>query len=385
MKILMFNYEYPPLGGGGGVFTKQLAEELVKCGNTVTVITSSFNLHKQVEMINGVEILRVPIFMRSDQNAASHVSMVTYFPTSLYRGFTLLRKRAYDLIHTLFAIPSAPSAVFLAKYFNAPHLLSILGGDIYDPSKRLSPHKTPILHFAVKKIIDNSDRVVALSMDIKKRAIEHYQAGNDIDVIHLGIPEPVFQPKSKESFGFKKQDTVLVTVGRLVRRKGISDLIRAIKQLQEFNVKLAVIGDGPEKEHLVSIANSLGLRDQIIFWGYVSEETKFQILNISDIYVSTSHHEGFGIVFLEAMTAGLPIVCFDKGGQAEFLIDGKTGYLVEYGKIDLFILRLGQLCSQENEIRRIRDFNKNYVRKFLIETCGARYQKIYKAILANKN
>jgi glycosyltransferase involved in cell wall biosynthesis len=311
--------------------------------------------------------------------------MVTYFPASFYRGFNFLLKRSYDLIHSLFAIPSALSAIMLAKYFHVPHLLSILGGDIYDPSKRLSPHKTPILHFTVKKIIDNSDRVVALSMDIKRRAIANYQAVDDIDVIHLGIPDPVFQPKSKESFGFKKQDIVLVTLGRLVRRKGLPDLIRAIKELQDSNIKLAVIGDGPEKEQLVSLVNSLGIRDQISFWGYVSEETKFQLLNISDIYVSTSHHEGFGIVFLEAMTAGLPIVCFDKGGQAEFLIDGKTGYLVEYGKIDLFNLRLGQLCRRDDQCRRISDFNKNYVKKFLIEACSDRYQKIYEAILANKN
>jgi len=385
MKILMFNYEYPPLGGGGGVFNKQLAEELVKGGNSVTVVTSNFKSHKPIEIINGVEVLRVSIFMRSDQNAASHVSMLTYFPASLHCGFKVLRERSYDLIHSLFAIPSAPSAVLLAKYFHIPHLLSILGGDIYDPSKKLSPHKTPILHYMVKKIIDKVDRVVALSSDIKERATSHYQAPNEMDVIHLGIPEPVFKPTTKEGFGFKNQDIVLVTVGRLVRRKGLPDLIRVIKHLNNPHIKLSVIGDGPEKEHLVNLSNSFGLKDQILFFGYVDDETKFQLLNISDVYVSTSKHEGFGIVFLEAMTAGLPIVCFDEGGQAEFLIDGKTGYLVEYGNLDLFTLRLGKLCSQVNECSQIKDFNKNYVKKFLIEACAARYQKIYETMLENKD
>lgn len=385
MQILMFNYEYPPLGGGGGVFNKQLAEELVKGGNSVTVVTSNFDSQKPIETINGVELFRVPVLLRSDQNAASHLSMVTYFPFSLYCGFNLIRKRSYDIIHTLFAIPSAPSAILLAKYFHIPHLLSVLGGDIYDPSKRLSPHKTPILHYMVKTMIKKSDSVVALSHDIKERAISYYKTSNEIDVIHLGIPKPVYKPATREDFGFNYQDTVLVTVGRLVRRKGLTDLIRAIKDLDIPNVKLVVIGDGPEKEHLVNMSYSLGIKDQIFFFGYVSEGTKFQLLNNSDIYVSTSQHEGFGIVFLEAMTAGLPIICFDEGGQAEFLIDGKTGYLVEYGNLDLLILRLGQLCSQTNERYKIKDFNKKYVRKFFIDTCAARYQNVYQTILANKD
>lgn len=383
MKILMFNYEYPPLGGGGGVFNKQLAEELVKGGNSVTVITSNFSSNKPIEMINGVEVLRVPVFMRSDQNAASHVSMLSYCPASLRCGFKVLHERSYDLIHTLFAIPSAPSAVLLAKYFHKPHLLSILGGDIYDPTKKLSPHKTPILHYVVKKMIDKSDRIVALSSDIKKRAIVHYQASSDMDLIHLGIPRPIHKPTTKEDFGFTSRDTILVTVGRLVPRKGLPDLIKSIKHLNNPHIKLAIIGDGPEKEHLANLSNSSGLRDQIIFFGYVDNETKFRLLSISDVYVSTSKHEGFGIVFLEAMTAGLPIVCFDEGGQVDFLIDGKTGCLVEYGKLDLFTRRLDQLCCKVDERRQIRDFNLNYVKKFLIDSCAAQYQKIYEDMLMN--
>ena len=79
MKILMVNYEYPPLGGGGGVFNKQVAEELGK-DNEITVITSNFDNQNPHETINNVEVIRVPVLMRKDQNIASLISMIFLFP-----------------------------------------------------------------------------------------------------------------------------------------------------------------------------------------------------------------------------------------------------------------------------------------------------------------
>ena len=380
MNILMFNYEYPPLGGGGGVFNKQLAEELAKSNDSVTVITSGFKSQKPKEVINRVEIIRVPIILREDQNAASHISMISYFPVSLYYGFKNLQDRSFDIVHTFFAIPSAPSAIMLAKYFNTPHLLSILGGDIYDPSKQLSPHKTPFLNYTVKKIIEKSDRVVSLSKDIKNRAKEHYSIGRKIDVIHLGISEPEFFPTNRDTFGFKEKDIILVTVGRLVPRKALQDLIYIIKTLKNSDVKLVVLGDGPEKAQLIKMTREMNLEKQILFFGYASNEVKFQILNIADFYVSTSKHEGFGIVYLEAMVSGLPIVCFDRGGQTDFLIDGKTGYLVKYKDFDLFGERIRTLIENDLLKSEISVFNKRYSRDFLIEICARRYQNIYHSL-----
>jgi len=175
MNILMVNYEYPPLGGGGGVFNMQLAEELSKNHN-ITVITTKFSNYISHEIVKRVELIRVPVIMRTDQNAATILSMLSFFPTSLWAGYKQLKNKSFDIIHSMFAIPSAPSAVLLSKKFHVPHILSILGGDIYDPSKKLSPHKAPILHYTVKKMMEESDKVVALSHDIKKRAIDYYCA-----------------------------------------------------------------------------------------------------------------------------------------------------------------------------------------------------------------
>jgi glycosyltransferase involved in cell wall biosynthesis len=380
MNILMMNYEYPPLGGGGGVFNKQLAEEL-STNNNVTVITSRFHEQKPYEIQNNVEIIRVPVLHRNDQSAASVLSMLSYFPSSLFEGYKVLKKRPFDLVHSIFAIPSAPSGLALARKFSIPHVLSILGGDIYDPSKNLSPHDTPLLRHTVKKMLHESDEVVSLSSDIKERACEHYEVSRNIHVIHLGIPKPSFSKKTKSSFHLKDDDVLLITIGRLVRRKALQDLIKVIHYLEKPNVKLIVVGDGPEKPKLETLTSSLNLTDRVLFFGYLTDEEKFQLLDISDIYVSSSLHEGFGIVFLEAMASGLPVVCYDNGGQTDFLIDEKTGFLVNLGNLELLTERIGELCTSAAYRKKMGSFNLQHVRQFYIDSCCEQYQTIYQTVL----
>src|SRR5688500_16440383 len=116
MNVLMLNYEYPPLGGGGGVFNQQLAEELSQ-QNQITLITSRFGAQPSYEIQRGVEIFRVPVLLRRNPNSATLLSMFSFFPTSLRTGYRLLHTRPFDLIHSMFAIPSAPSGFLLAKRF----------------------------------------------------------------------------------------------------------------------------------------------------------------------------------------------------------------------------------------------------------------------------
>lgn len=380
MNILQINYEYPPLGGGGGVFNKQFAEELAGRHN-ITVITSQFRNEKHHEVINGVEVFRVPILQRSDQNAATITSLLSFFPSSLFTGYRLLRERKYDLIHSLFTIPSAPSGILLAKAFGIPHVLSILGGDIYDPSKKLSPHHTPVLHKTVESIINNSEKVVSLSADIKKRALEHYNIRVPIDIVHLGIPKPLQISDERANWSLSKDDEVLVTVGRLVARKALHELVEAIAGINDPSVKLLVVGDGPKRPELEELSTTLGISDQIRFCGYVSDETKFGILNMCDAYVSSSHHEGFGIVFLEAMSAGLPVVCYDNGGQTEYLRDGENGFLVKLGDVRGLTKKIYELCSKDDLRQRMSAHNRAHVEQFYIDECARRFEDVYNGLV----
>jgi glycosyltransferase involved in cell wall biosynthesis len=380
MNILMINYEYPPLGGGGGVINKCLAEELSK-KNNITLITTKFADQKSYEICNNVEVFRVPVYLRNDQNAATLLSMFSFFPSSLWRGYRLLISRQFDLIHSMFVIPSAPSGFMLARMFRLPHVLSILGGDIYDPSKRLSPHRTPLLHYTVKKITAGSSRVIGMSSDIIERTYRYYNISREIDLIPHSIRRPSFSKKKRGDFGFCSKDILLITIGRLVPRKAVHDLIYVVQALENLNVKLLIIGAGPEREKLQELANSLGVSDRIHFLKNVSDEMKFQLLSIADIYISSTLHEGFGLVFLEAMGTGLPIICYDNGGHTDFLTNGKTGYLVSLGNLDELKRRTEALIQDGTLRRDIGEFNRQYVEDFYVENCAQKYQALYDAVV----
>lgn len=375
-NLLMVNYEYPPLGGGGGVFTRHLAEELAR-ELAVTVLTTHSRGMPRDERRNGIRIVRMPVVHPRAQATASLGSLLAFFPVSLRRGLRLLGEDRFDLVHSLFAVPSACSGYLIARRGRLPHVLSLLGGDVYDPTKWLSPHRTPLLFHTVKALMTHSDRVVAMSNEIRSRAINLYGIDREIDLVPHGIPIPSYTPCSRSVFGFAEEDVVLLTIGRLISRKGLRNLLQVVARLDAPNVKLAIIGDGPLRETLGDAVRAAGIGDRVRLFGYLSDEAKWQLLRFADVYVSTAVHEGFGIVFLEAMEAGLPIVTYDEGGQVDFLEEGITAFLVPLGNTEAFTDSLRRLIRDPALRRRMGEQGKRAVVEYHIDRCAARFRRIY--------
>jgi glycosyltransferase involved in cell wall biosynthesis len=381
-RVLIVTYEYPPLGGGGGVIFRDLAEELAR-QIEVCVLTSGRPGLPEREQRGALEIVRVPVFMRNADATASLPSMLSFFPSSLRAGTRLLRERPFDLVHTSFAVPSGPSGVLLARRSGLPHVLSLHGGDLYDPSKTLSPHRTPLLKQTVRWVIHASDRVVAQSSDTRHRAVSIY-GERDVDTIPLAVPRPSFTPVARGELGLDLADGdfVLVTVGRLVARKGLDALLQVMSQLGSARFKLVVVGEGPARSELETKARSLGVADAVRFAGYVSEERKRQILEASDLYVSTSLHEGFGIVFLEGMQHGLPVVCFDRGGQVDFVNDS-VGRLLPLGDLARCRAAILEIAGDAALRERLGAAARRLAEEYSVERYAQRYRNIYAECLAH--
>ncbi|MCH8063761.1 MAG: glycosyltransferase family 4 protein [Chloroflexi bacterium] len=378
MRILICNYEYPPLGGGGGVATKLLAEDLAK-RHEVTILTSKAADLPADAVEDGVRVLRAPVLFRRQKASADMLSMIAYIPMGTRVGKRLLSAESFDVINTHFALPSGPVGDSLSRFGRIPNVLTVHGGDLYDPSKFTSPHRHAILRAWIRRLLRKADVVVGQSQNTLGNMKRYYADDVEGELIPLGIQRPPDVTASRREHGFEDDEVLLITVGRLVARKATSQLMTLMDRMRDLKLRLIVIGTGPEEAMLRADAASRGLSDRIRFTGFVDEVEKLRLLKISDMYVSTSQHEGFGLVLLEGIAFGLPVLCYDHGGQTDFLDDGETGYVLPLNDLQSFEDRCREMVKDVGLRTRMGAENLRRVEGLFIENCSRRYEEVFEA------
>jgi glycosyltransferase involved in cell wall biosynthesis len=377
LRILTLNYEYPPMGGGGGYICKNVMDELAERGQEITVVTSAYGDLPREEHGKNLHLYRVPVVLRTKRDVGSLPSLLSYVPSCIVKAQQLMKETRFDVINTHFAIPSGPAGHYLSRKFGLPNVLTIYGGDIYDPTKRLSPHKTPLLRNTVRKMLESADHIISDSSDIESHARRIYGTKNRITVIPPGVRPYRGSEKSRKELNLPENRTLLVTLGRLVVRKNNTELIDIFRDISaDYDCHLLIMGDGPERATLEKRIKSHGLENRVTLTGRVGDE-KFQIMAAADIYVSTAVHEGFGLVFLEAMESGLPVVSYNNGGQVDFLVNGTTGFLIQLGDTAKFPAMLKEMIESVEMRQRMSQYNKEYIKGFYTSDCADKYVEIF--------
>lgn len=380
MRILFVNYEYPPLGGGGGIVNAWLAEELAKRHEVAVLTSRAFDLPSH-EIRNDVEITRSPTLFRRQYAAANIPSMASFILSGTVKGRELVGNHKYDIINTHFAIPTGPVGALLSGFGNIPNVLSVHGGDLYDPSKWSSPHRHAFLRYVVRKVAQSADAIVGQSRNTNENLCNFFDSTLRPRLIPLGIPRPAQAEYGRAELGFEPDETILISVGRLIGRKSCDQLIRLVSSLGNIKVRLVVIGSGPDLPSLQHQADELGVANQIMFEGFIPEQRKVDLLAAADIYVSTSQHEGFGLVFLEAMAQGLPVVCYDHGGQTDYLQDGVNGALLPLNDFDAFESAVRDLIQNTDRCSAISEKNLRDIERLFIENCATRYEDLFREVI----
>jgi glycosyltransferase involved in cell wall biosynthesis len=311
--------------------------------------------------------------------------MLAYLPTGFFRGWSLSRRERFDVINTHFVVPTGPLGHALSRWRGIPNVLSVHGGDLFDPSKASSPHRHAPLRAAVRSMLRAADEVIGQSRDTVRHVRDIYGVDRPVGLIPLGIERPPQHARgSRAQWNVPEDAFVMSTVGRLVARKSTVQLIEVLAALREANSYLLIVGDGPDAEAIRTKATELGVAHRLRMLGMCSDADKYAALSVSDLFVSASQHEGFGLVFLEALAFGLPVICYDRGGQTDFLKTGETGAVVKLNNQRGLVEAIDELLSDREARTRISRNNLRLVEDYFIDTCAARYEAVFSEVIGRR-
>ncbi|MGH8241838.1 MAG: glycosyltransferase family 4 protein [Steroidobacteraceae bacterium] len=381
MRILFCNYEYPPLGGGGGVVMAALARELAK-RHQVTALTSRAGGLPPITIDAGVRVVRVPVLFRRQLDTANFPSMLAYLPAAAWGSRSLRLERGCDVVNTHFVVPTGPVGQWIADRYRLPNVLSVHGGDLYDPSKRMSPHNHGWLRRPIRTLLQRADAVVAQSTNTRDNVRKIFGVEREVSLIPLGIDRPPpMERVPPMAFGLPADAFTIVTIGRLVARKQTTQLVAAVAGSGIANAHLLVVGAGPDQEPIRRAAAAHGVADRVHLLGRLDNAGKYRALAAADVFASTSQHEGFGLVFLEAMAYGLPILCYDHGGQTDYLESGVTGYVLRLNDAPAFARSIRAIAELPDRGRSIGAYNARRVEEFFIDRCAVRYEAVFERVI----
>jgi len=324
-KLLIATIEFPSQKGGVANYLAGLAGALP--ADKVAVLASKYAGAGNFDSRQAYKIYRKNLISRTPLIWPRWLPMIWH----LWRT---ARREKTEAILVGQALPVGTAAMILKKFLKIPYLVSCHGMDILTAAG--SPRKKKLLN----KILERAAGIIANSEFTKKELLKLAVPENKITIVYPcpgeepGIgQEKVEEVKRRLGLADKK---IILTVGRLVARKGQDGVIEALPRVLERvpGVIYVVVGDGPEGRNLKSQISNLNLEDKILLTGEISDERVRAFYQLADVFIMTSRQigpdvEGFGTVFLEANRFSKPVIAGRSGGVAEAVIDNVTGLIVD--------------------------------------------------------
>ncbi len=331
-----------PTYGGSGVVATELGKTLAQRDHEIHFISSSlpFRLSHVAGNIffHEVNVQSYPLFESPPYTLSLTSKMVD-----------IVKHAGLDVLHVHYAIPHATSAVMARQILaregiSLPVVTTLHGTDITLIGQ--DPSFAPVVTWS----INESDGVTAVSNYLRQQTYDHFAVDNGIEVIPNFIDTDRFHRQDKEHF---KQalcpngEKVIVHVSNFRPVKNTKQVVEIFHRVRDEmrDVKLLLVGDGPERVPTERKARKLGVYDDIRFLG--KQDPIEEILSIADVFLMPSASETFGLAALEAMACRVPTVVSDVGGLPELVVDGETGYLCPVDDVDAFTDRTRALLTDE--------------------------------------
>jgi N-acetyl-alpha-D-glucosaminyl L-malate synthase BshA len=360
--------------GGSGILATELGRHLAMRGHQVHFISSALPLR-----LSGFE-----------PNLCFHrVEMTTYtpFPSAPY-SLALASKMTevalsadLDLLHVHYAIPHAASA-YLAKQMLAPRPLKTIttlhGTDITLVGRE--PSFFPLTRFA----IEQSDAVTAVSQWLHDETVREFGTTREIRVIPNFVDTDVFRPRPdlRAANPLRRGDEKLIIHASNFRPvknvHRVAEIFAMVRQ--DLKCRLVLVGDGPELATIERLTKRLGVHDDVLFLG-VQEEME-EVMAMADVLILPSEHESFGLVALEAISCGVPVVVSNRGGLPEVITEGESGFLRDPHDVPAFAAAVTRILSEPELAARMGETGRSISReRFCIRCVITDYLDLYSELL----
>jgi glycosyltransferase involved in cell wall biosynthesis len=378
MRLLMVNYEFPPIGGGAGNAHKFLLHQFAGQRDLhIDVLTSGLEPGLiQEDFAPHIRIYKVGL-RKKELHFWRKSEVVTWLFKARRVYDNLLIQNSYDLAHTFFAFPSAWLCYRRVKQL--PYLISLRGSDVPGYNERLGL-EYKLLSGLFRRIWSGAAGVVANSSGLRDLASE-FMPALDIKVIPNGVDTGRFFPAAEKPAASPIR---LLTVGRLIPRKRTELMLIALKQLRDVGSEatFTIAGEGPESAVLKEKTVDLGLDDQVRFKGVVPADEIPALYRDHDIFVMCSAHEGMSNAMLEALASGLPVVTTACEG-AEELISGSGRIVQSNGPADI-AEALQELMDSPQQHQAMASAARQRAEEFTWTAVADAYLKEYKRIIGEK-
>lgn len=372
MNILILNYEFPPVGGGASTASCNLAKQFVKNNNKVDVLTCRISGQPVVENLEGVTVYRVAS-IRKGPHDASLFGAFSYLVTAYFKLRKLTSLTKYDYAIFFFAVPTGILSFYWRKKTKSPYVICLRGSDVpgYDRDAKLINFIHNRIMPITRRILKNSYKVIANSSSLRSLALDSFPE-TSISVVTNGIAHKEFKPDGNKN---SSDSTVnALCVSRLVKRKGINFLLRALKHNESTNLKVWIAGSGPDEKNLYQLADQLGVLNQVEFLGQQSAEQLAKLYSKADFLIHTALTESFSMTLLEAMSSGLPIIASNVGGIPELVEDDVNGILFPVGDVAALSSAVNVMCMDEGKRCKYSENNRaKIINSFTWEHICAQY------------
>lgn len=301
MKILVLNYEFPPLGGGAAPVSKDISLQLSKKGHDVTVVTMGYHDLPAYEEIQGIKVYRLKC-LRSRKSSCKPWEQYSYLMAvrRFMRKHMLVQH--YDVCHTHFVIPTGEAARWIKRKYRIPYIITAHGSDVEGHNQKTTMkimHR--ILRSGWRKIVNESYTIVSPSkylMDLMR----HNYLCDKYAYIPNGIEWDKWHQYGKAEY---KQNKILI-MGRLQKFKNVQMILHALNLVDLGDWQIEILGDGPYRRELEELSSVLRLSDKVHFYGWIDNGTEEQIRFVKEaaLYISASQFENCPMSVIETAAAG---------------------------------------------------------------------------------